>query len=1054
MSELKQVKASAGSGKTYQLTRRFLSLLDGSGRDQHRFACMGRGPGGYSWPEILAVTFTNKAAAEMKERVITTLKEGALGKGDRANQPGHDRFRDERNLQSILRRYHRLNIRTIDSLLNLLLRLFALEFGVRPDFEIAFDEQKLFGTAFERFVARCEDGGQEHDMLADALETMVLAESRKGFWLMDSVRTRLLDMAMYLREESVAVVTDQETLLEKLTHANAALKRRVAAMQDYIRQNTLPASANFTKCLAKLDGMPLFDSPGKDSAMLLKESLRACINKAGKDNVGPDGERLYEALKRGWQEYKRQQAVLAGAYSLAPVVDMARIILDMLDDIERRQGVILGSTLAGHVNRLLETPVVPEAFCRMGCRLHHLLIDEFQDTSRSQWKAIQPIGEECLSKGGSLFYVGDVKQAIYGWRGGDADLFDEILHIPELSETAMSKSGESLPDNWRSHRHVVEFNNRFFHRFEEDEPPLDLAKILFKTPPEGFCDTFAKQLRSDFSDCTQGVAPINTGTEGYVRFEQVEGGRNEEIEDATLNRLSSLMDDLLSRRNFRDVAVLVRNRHHGSLVCDLLVEKGIPVITESSLRLDRHPIVRQITAFLQYLDYPRNELALAEFITGQEVFLQETGIGEEAIYDWITAPRKRPFGVSFSENFQGAWVLYIKPFFNKSGVMTPYDLVQDIVDVFRIEQRHPDALLYLKRFLEVVHLAEEKGYGSLSTFLDFWAENSEEEKVPLPENVDAVRIMTIHKSKGLEFPVVIVPFHHWQAKPNKDYTLRTVDGLRILTPLKETLGQPYYAEMGRAVREQLNLLYVAWTRAREELYGLYPESVSGAGAYPALRSMELLFEDTGTAVNEFGVQPEGSRKKPEQGQQPMPPDLPPRSEPAELLTWLPRMRVYRHTLDEYIYTATMRGEVAHRSMEHLQFTGDEARDIQRAKERALQDFPALVSLTDDERIRLDADLQTMLEWVTSEPRLRIWLSEGKSEPEIMDEDGAFHRVDHLYLGRKETVVVEFKTGQKYDEHEKQVARYLNLLKDMPSTAPKLYGVVVYLDLHEIREVSI
>lgn len=1054
MSELKQVKASAGSGKTYQLTRRFLSLLDGSGNDQHRYACGGRGPGGYSWPEILAVTFTNKAAAEMKERVVTSLKEGALGIGDRAVTPDHVPSRDEAVLQSVLRRYHRLNIRTIDSLLNLMLRLFALEFGIRPDFEIGFNEKELFDSAFERFIARCEEGGPELDLLSLSLETMIKAESRKGFWLMEPVRERLLALTRFLREESVDLVTDQETLLERLTHANATLKRHVASVQDYIRKNALPASANFTKCLSKLESLTVFDPPGKDSKFLHKESLRECINKAGKEDVGPDGESLYEALKQGWQEYKRVQTALSGAYALAPAVDVAHTMLAMLEETERVRGVVLGSTLAGHVNRLLQNPVVPEAFCRMGCRLHHMLIDEFQDTSRAQWGAIQPLSEECLAKGGSLYYVGDVKQAIYGWRGGDADLFDDILGIPELAEVAPPSPPESLPDNWRSHRHVVEFNNRFFHRLEEDQPPLDLAKALFKGPSQGFHDDFARQLRSDFNGCEQGIAPANSKTEGYVRFEQIAGTNNAAIEEATLERLSSLMDELLARRSFRDIAVLVRSKHHGALICDLLVEKGIPVITESSLRLDRHPIVRQITALLHYLDYPRNELALAEFITGQEIFLKETGISAEFVYDWLTRPRQRPLGVCFSEDFEDIWGLFIKPFFNKSGVMTPYDLVQDIVTAFRVEERHPDARLYVRRFLEVIHLAEERGYGSLSTFLDFWSENSEEEKVPLPENVDAVRIMTIHKSKGLEFPVVIVPFHHWSAKPNREYAVRVVDGLRVLTPLKKELGKPYYTEMGRVVREQLNLLYVSWTRAREELYGLYPEAIPAKGTYPALQAMELLFEDTGTAVNEQGIQPGRKHRHSEPvGDMPVQ-DLPPRTEPAELLTWLPRMRVYRHTLDEYFYNERMRGEVAHRAMEHLAFTGEDKWDVEHAGKRALRDFPALASLTDSERETLENDLHSMLEWAISEPNLRIWLARGKSEPEIMDAEGAFHRIDHLYTGASETVVVEFKTGGIYDEHEKQVKRYLNLLADMPGRTAVLRGVIVYLDLRKIREVAI
>ncbi len=1055
MSELKQVKASAGSGKTYQLTRRFLALLDGSGDDQHEYSCAGRSPRGYSWPEILAATFTNKAAAEMKERVVSTLKSRALGKGDHANRAGYSQRKDEQALQSILRRYHRLNIRTIDSLLNLLMRLFALEFGIRPDFDIALDEQELFDAAYDRFISLCEAGGPEQDQLASAIRTLLMAESRKGFQVMQPIRERLKALMLFLRTlpraELLTIETDQDKILAKMTATNAAMKTHVTALQKHLETTELPADKRFITALKKLTDLGLFDE-NRDSAYLHKDSLCDCVKKAGKDKVDGLGEALYASLKQGWQQYKEESELLQGAFNLAPAVVMARAVISMLEDIERQKGVIPNSALPSYVNRLLDGPMVPEAFCRLGGRLHHLLIDEFQDTSRAQWKAMQPLAEECMAKGGSLFYVGDVKQAIYAWRGGDADLFDELPDIPELSAIAGKISLETLPHNWRSHRNIVEFNNTFFSNFELPQPPVDLANTLFSEASIDFTDSFAHQLRKDFNNCTQGIAAPHADTQGYVRFEQISGGNMEEIEEATLNVLKKNMEEILNRRPCGDVAVLVRSGIHGALVCDLLVKMGIPVITDSSLRLDRHPVIRQATALLEFLDYPRNELALAEFIMGEELFLAETGLDKDEIHAWLAKPDKRPLDARLAQDYPHQWEICIKPFYNKAGVMTPYDLMQDINAAYHVEERHPNDLLYLKRFLEVIHLAEEDGHGSLSTFLDFWNENSEKEKVPLPENVEAVRIMTIHKSKGLEFPVVVVPFHHWEVRQDMDYIIRKHQDLRVLAPLTKAMGKPYETSMGRAVREQLNLLYVAWTRAGEELYGIYPQEMK-KGMRAALTAMDYFLFPDGNGVTEKGQKPEAKKSPDKASATSVEAPIPPRADPPELMSWLPRLRVYRHTLEESLFSERLRGEVAHRAMEHLRITNDLDQSAARALTMAMQDFPALAGLPEDSMESLKHDINTMLHWAMNHPQLRTWLTMGTSEPEIMDADGKFHRIDHLYTEQNKAMVIEFKTGQKYSEHSEQVRRYLGLLRNMTDSPQDIGGVLVYLDLHEIEYVK-
>lgn len=1044
MSELKQVKASAGSGKTYQLTRRFLGLLNAADDSRSPFVCTQALQRGYLWPEILAVTFTNKAAAEMKERVVCGLKEAALDLC--LDEPACSPHTAFVTLEAILRRYHRLNIRTIDSLLSLLLRLFALEFRIRPDFQLVFDETELFDAAYDRFLSECEENEETRHLLESALTTLIRSEGRSGFWMQDRVRNRLSELIKYLRTQSGPLQTDQETIRTLLTGASADFRQAVDSMERFLADTGLPGNKHFTTFLKKCLTIEFFDPP-PDSKMIAKESLRDCILAKGKDKVDDRAEAEYIHLQQAFTDYQEAHAILAGAYFLAPAVTMARQLADEMEELQRERGVILGAGLARIVGRLFEHgDAVSEAYCRMGCRLHHLLVDEFQDTSREQWQAIVPLSQECLAKGGSLYYVGDVKQAIYGWRGGDSALFDEIMSQPDLSSLALNCNCDTLPNNWRSFENVVDFNNTFFANLESHDNALELAQQVLPDASGLFLDDFASELVANFTESSQAVAPKHIDTGGYVRMERLPGGRTEEIENQALEALDTLLDDLTGRRRYGDIAILVRKHDHATLVCDLLVEKGIPVITENSLQLDRHPIVRQLAALLSFLDFPRDDLAFLTFISGQECFGALSGLDQSTIIDWLNNTGKCPLGVQFRQDFPDIWKRHIEPFYNQSGLMTPYDLVREAIRVFHIFERHPDAELYIRRFLEVIHLAEEKGYTSLSAFLEFWTEKSGEEKVPLPESIDAVRIMTIHKSKGLEFPVVIVPFHHWPVQKDRDYAQRSYQGHRLLTPMRKELGKTWLTSMARSIREQLNLLYVTWTRAREELYGFFTEKPTSS---PALTAMNLFLDMDDGPVYEHGPLPSERSPSPHT-MVPVPTNIEKITSDTRLMDWLPRLRVYRHNRDEYFYNERLRGEVAHKTMEHLRVTGNNAYDIHRAVKLAMEDFPILDALNAEERAHLQQDLSGMAEWALQHPDLRIWLDQGELEPELMDMDGSFKRLDLLYRDNA-LVVADFKTGQPDPKNREQVLGYMRLLRDLyPDQTP--VGYLIYLDLREIHEV--
>nr|WP_321514443.1 UvrD-helicase domain-containing protein [uncultured Pseudodesulfovibrio sp.] len=1045
MSLLKQVKASAGSGKTYQLTRRFLTLLDASSDTAQPFVCTGKTTHGFTWPEIMAVTFTNKAAAEMKERVVKGLKESALNLGDdkHACSPGTART----TLNAILRRYHRLNIRTIDSLLALLLRLFALEFGIRPDFEIVFDEQELFDAIYDHFVDICQIDGPEYELLSEAMNTLIRTEGRSGFWVQDAIRSRIKELTDHLRSIPEPLLTDQATIKDLLAAEFAAFKQSVSDMIVYLNDTGLPANKNFLNFLAKCDSLDLFDPP-QDSKLIHKDSFTECILAKGKAMVDDQAEAHYAYLQRIWTQYRANHATLSGAYFLAPAIEIAERLTNGLNELQKQRGMILGSSLAGHVNRLLSGEAgVSEAYCRLGCRLHHLLVDEFQDTSRDQWQAITPLTQECLAKGGSLYFVGDVKQAIYGWRGGDSTLFDEVMNQPDIASIASETTADALPDNWRSFRNVVEFNNLFFHNLEAMDQTGELADILFQDIDESFKVQFSMDLTRSFTDCAQSLPDKNADTQGYVRMTQLPGNSNGDIEDNSLEALDALMDDLIARRNFKDIGILVRSHGHAALVCDLLVQKNIPVITENSLQLDRHPVVRQLAGLLGFLDYPRDDLAFLTFITGSELFQAEAELDSDGLLNWLIIPKKKPLGVKFREDYPELWRRFIEPFYNQSGLMTPYDLTREAIRIFRVLERHPESELYVRRFLEVVHLAEESGYGSLTAFLEYWNDKSDEEKVPLPENIDAVRIMTIHKSKGLEFPVVIVPFHHWSAKQDQDFSVQQFNDYKLLVPMKKGLGQPYNESLGRSVREQLNLLYVAWTRSREELYGFFAEKPATS---PALAAMNLFLDLDDNGVFEYGVTP--TETVPSVPQAPiLPCDLPRSETESRLMEWLPRLRVYRHNLEDYFFNERMRGEVAHRIMEHLTITGDDMADTERAIRLAIEDFPELGALPETEQTQLTGDLREMTLWALSETQLKGWLKYSLREPEIMDANGQFKRLDLLCIG-DETVIVDFKTGQPTPKNHEQVREYMDILSSMPDI-PEPRGFLVYLDLRELVEVG-
>lgn len=1066
-SSLLRIRASAGSGKTYTLTGHFLRLLAESDASESagRYACAPRSstPKRHGWPDILAITFTNRAAAEMKERIIRRLKLMALDREPDMPAPWTPELATSW-LDAILRRFGALNVRTIDSLLHMLVRLAALELGLPPDFEPVFADAEALAPLLDEVLEQSRRDPDLRAELDQACRALLLHTPHRGFMTGTRLRDQVLALVFAVPSSGLA---SSQAVLARLERMCADVRSAAETLRRCVGEENLTLGVHAANalacCLADADQ----DMP-PESTMLRKDDLDAWLLKASKGRASASACLAHARLRTAIAAMDEQGTLLRGALRLMPFTGLARRVAAALPDYLQRQSRLPATLTPGLARQVLTSGYgISEAFCRMGASLTHILIDEFQDTSREQWAALHPLALEALSRGGSLTWVGDVKQAIYSWRGGDARLFEEVRHDRELLAVAAESRTDTLPTNWRSRSHVVRANNSVFSRLAKSDTALGvLAAMLPRDTPHAVLERAATQVASGFTDAAQ----LESGKEGgFVRLDTIDAASSEELQAMVLNRLTALVLDLTATRPPGDITVLVRSNRRAAVVAAHLLGQGIAVVTENSLLLDEHPLITQCLALLQWLNSPHDELAFWTLVSGPHLLIPMAGLSRDALEDWLAArPHPLPLVLAFRDAFSAEWQTWFAPFYNRAGLMTPYDAVREALRRWRVWERLPGEAPFLQRFLEVLHNAEQDGHTSIASFLEYWRAHGESEKAPMPEHVDAVRVMTMHKSKGLQFPIVIVPWHDFAPQADAPPVEVELDGLRLLTPRRAALGEPHYEALADTARETLNLLYVAWTRAEDELYG-FLTATKRSGSLPGLRPAldRLLAELPAPWKNTDGVWTLGKEPVRVRAAVTMQPENAPeaveslRLEDAESgwrpMGWLPRLKIFRNAPDDLMFSARRRGSFIHACLERL---GDALRALpDEAPSNLLHDAVATARRTFSMPVPDDLLPQAVdaLAWFTALPDATHWLRDGVAEQPILDDSGAQYRPDLLVSGSEEQnqnpawTVLEYKTGQPSPEHETQLSRYLGLMRRITGQAAS--GFLVYLDQRVIRSVA-
>lgn len=1095
-------RASAGSGKTYRLTLEYVKMLLGR-RDesgQYRFYKDVRNP----HRRILAVTFTNKATDEMKQRIVKQLDILAhdTSRSDYCRELCKAFACDAARLQQVSRTvlyqllhdFSYFNINTIDSFFQQVLRAFTREVGLQGGFDVEMDSAYVTAAAIDRLFADLENDADLLGWLLRYAEENIRDGGTWDIYGKGSGRSDIQELARHLTSERYKAY--RRLLIEKGSDdfkSYIGVLRRLrkdfrTTLQAYA-QNVLqaidecglvPTDFNY-KWAARLtvfaDVRSDFDTDCVTKFLNYAENPDKWLSKKKIKELNLDFSALQQRLASPLQtvidcfgdpyvRYRTAEACLEHIYALG--------VLSRIDKniaiYEQEHNTLLLSKTPEILSGIIDESDAPFIYEKIGTRIAHYMIDEFQDTSDLQWQNFAPLVNESLANANDNLIVGDVKQSIYRWRNSDW----RLLHNEFDEKRSPLYSQHTMDTNWRSCANIVAFNNSFFKEasallqrsLEEDVASSAIVAGSLDSPV----------VMSAYSDLVQCVSPSKKGDCGHVAFHLLDlAKKNKEcFAEEVERRLPDLLKDLVSKgRRMQDIAILVRDNSDGKRIVELLLAlaaeensplHGMKVISDEALLITNAPPVKLILGILRYLKNP--EIAINELLLTYEYELMRMAAGKSESMALA----------AFFEHYHDKTAINpdLHSFIAQIESLPLFEMCEQIIAYFSRWGQMDNYVAYIEAFQDVVADYCRSHPADLHSFLLWWDAKEKRARegkdsgltIKSPDGLDAIRVLTIHKSKGLEFPVVIIPYANW--------TLNREGGLIWCAPDREPFNQmpvlpltyrknslcdtyfagQYMEERMNSYIDNLNLAYVAFTRAVEELIVFSPKPVKTQMVDMSdLIYQVVLSQDSVSDKEQFLFFPDYCKEKDgeiclEVGQQ-----------------WMPEKHLGVEQSDPDIaYCVVPPEQRMQLRLKSRRSSGDNARDYGTlmhailADIRYVQDVRAVV-----QRYVRDGVLRAA-EAEATENRLRQWLSRPEvarwyspdvrvlSETAILQSDAVFYRPDRVAIDGDYVTVIDYKLGnvERDNLYRKQVARYMALVRDMGYA--NVEGVIWYLALDRMVRV--
>jgi ATP-dependent helicase/nuclease subunit A len=1014
------VTASAGSGKTTALTRRYLQLILS---DKIPFNTL---------KNVLAITFTNNAASEMKERILKGLKEAAFKiENAENNLPGIISLDKDalaakaaRVVDDILDHFSDFQVQTIDSFITRILKSAAPEFGLPPDFSISIDTTEILGEALALMEREMTSGGEKRLLcaqLADLIGDLQPSDSKYLWNPFRKISGEVTDLYGLL--SSMTGEPELHDDAGAMKHEAAEILRCILSIGSIAKKGGFEVKSNFQKLLdlaAEGDLEGVLDKKYDQVALKISRNAgyAAAVEKI---------ETIQAEYRKHVAEYIRLKA---NAY-YQPYIRAHRMLRANIERVKRRRGEVF----LGEANKLLAerlaTSDIPEIFFSMGERIHHFLIDEFQDTSPVQWDVLRPLIENSLAQEGSLFCVGDTKQSIYTFRGADWRIMRKMLKAEEFPSVLMQPA--ELNTNWRSTGAIVQFITDLFHKrvpdaLGEDREASELSGLALD----------AQRVRNGAEKSGYVSVRIIPKPDDSDEEEEIPADPDHPPEEKIL--LETIASCRKRGYSLHDIAVLTPRNSDVVEVSRWLNAAGIRFLSHSSLDIRTRAITGELLSLFRFLDSPIDDLSFATVLLG--------GIFSRAAHfhgcpddfrAFVTDVRldrdsQAPLYTIFRERYADLWSKLFDRLFHRVGYLPVYDLLSEIYALFNCFTLAPDEEATLVKFLEVIRQFEAEGNGSLKDFLAWAGEGeSREWNIEVSPSEDAVTIMTIHKAKGLGFPVCITMFYDGVRKTNNRVLSRDGKEVTIVRVKKdwvekcESLAPLASDEHKSGLVDDLNKLYVALTRAREELYVISIQARRG-------KSPSLFFPPDGTT---FGKPVKKEKEK--KG----------RADGIALLHVASPGFSEEEGEDTIVRGDTARGELIHAILAEItEVAGEPAGVIAVAAKQMRKPASTEKELNDAAKLLSEfVALPAVAPFFTPRQGRKIL-----NEQEITAASGRIFRVDRLILDIDCVTVVDFKTGKKEPGHDFQVRGYCQLAREIWPGLP-VKGFLAYIDRRAVEEVK-
>jgi ATP-dependent exoDNAse (exonuclease V) beta subunit len=739
-----------------------------------------------------------------------------------------------------------------------------------------------------------------------------------------------------------------------------------------------------------------------------------------------EGFAWYERISEQWEilgnRIKKYIELYAEAY-YSPYLRVYEAFKGLLEEVNRREGTVFIHDINKKLSDYLDHEIVPDIYFRIGETIYHYLIDEFQDTSPIQWTNLFPLIENSLSQGGSFFAVGDTKQAIYGFRNADYGIMKGLeSRNPFFSSLHQVKE---LEINYRSLEGVVDFSKGFFKRM--------VAQHDKYREPAG---------RSGLIDYEQRVKEDHQGS-GYVEVIQCEKKDDRPVEK---EKIQDLIKELVRRGYaYSDIAILAYRNEDVVNITTWLNEADIPFISYSSLDIRTRKLTAEIVALLAFLDSPPDDLSFAGFVLGdifRKVLEKEEGtLAWNALHEFLFRSRKKtPLYKAFQEAFSGLWAIYFEPLFKSTGYLPLYDLVSEIYRIFKVFDHFRDEEATLIKILEVVKNFEGEGKNNPGDFLQYTSDEEAGEPdwtIDVPAGIHAVKVMTLHKAKGLGFPIAIVLMYEEIPRGFKYILDEETDGVHLLKINQQIvkaspfLQEKYEEERMKDLVNKLNTLYVGFTRAEQELY------IIGVQGRKNLFPIDLLKEMDSQM---------GGKKVPC---------------PRSHETTQERMALYHSpgmirfpvtAIEKLNLEERMRGDFVHRVLYFIEGMDEDIEpQLERIIKRVNEEF-----MTDYSVETTKKDLLEFLRHEEITPYFHAMPGKViEREQEFSDSRGNLFRMDRVVFEEDRISVIDYKTGTDREaekEYISQLRNYIRILKEVyPSR--NIEGSIAYVDLKEIKKVK-